>query len=233
MYSSRSLPVANTRHVMPQWPNQSMLKLPETNDQGVVTASGCSFKCLYLWCRSVAQCCAGCEIITWAFRLEMGVGWFSRLLRGVGVVAIPDVGVNTMQRIESVCNVSPAAGMLWLLLPVVAVGVLIAHCCAVDRMDAMHWVKAGMRYLFCEYEVVEFWPWTVKATKLLPCENTIAPTGMKTRLLPTGSWEFNEGPRCCCMWRLARLWIMYTTGVVSGCGLWNDNVRHRYLTLSM
>jgi len=49
----------------------------------------------------------------------MGVGRFSRPLRGVGVLAMPESGLDTMRRDE----VPPGARVLRLLVPSVAVGV--------------------------------------------------------------------------------------------------------------
>jgi len=57
--------------------------------------------------------------------LGMGVGRFSRLLRGVGVLAMPDVGLDTTRRVESVCKVPPGVDVLRLVVPGMAVGVLI------------------------------------------------------------------------------------------------------------
>jgi hypothetical protein len=42
----------------------------------------------------------------------MGVGRFSRLLRGVGVIVMADAGLDTMRWVESVCHVPPGAGAL-------------------------------------------------------------------------------------------------------------------------
>jgi hypothetical protein len=64
----------------------------------------------------------------------MGVGRFSRLLRGVGVIAMPDVGLDTMLRIE----VSLDVGVLWLLVPSVEVGVFIDHRCVLHRVEFTH-----------------------------------------------------------------------------------------------
>ena len=49
--------------------------------------------------------------------LGMGVGRFSRPLRGVGVLAILDAGPDTTRRVESVCMVPLGAGVLRLLVP--------------------------------------------------------------------------------------------------------------------
>jgi hypothetical protein len=42
----------------------------------------------------------------------MGVGRFSRPLRGVGVLAMPDAGLDTTRRVESVCVIPLGAGVL-------------------------------------------------------------------------------------------------------------------------
>jgi len=51
-------------------------------------------------------------MITWAGELEMGVGRFSRSLRGVAVLAMPDVMRDTMGRIESACEIATGTGVL-------------------------------------------------------------------------------------------------------------------------
>jgi hypothetical protein len=65
----------------------------------------------------------------------MGVGRFSRPLRGVGVIAMPGAGLDTTRRVESVCMVSLGAGVLPLLVPGVAVGVIIDCRCVVDGVE--------------------------------------------------------------------------------------------------
>jgi hypothetical protein len=67
---------------------------------------------------------------------RMEVGRVSRPLRGVGVLAMPDAGPDTTQCIESVCMVPLGAGVLQLLVPGVAVGVIIDRRCVVDRVEA-------------------------------------------------------------------------------------------------
>ena len=57
----------------------------------------------------------------------MGVCRFSRLLRGVAVLAMLDAGLNTTRRIESVCEVPLCVGV-----PGVAVGVFIDRHCVSD-----------------------------------------------------------------------------------------------------
>ena len=68
----------------------------------------------------------------------MGVGRFSRPLGGVGVLAMPDAGLDTTQQVESVCMVPLGAGVLRLLLPGVAVGVIIDCRCVVDGVEVTH-----------------------------------------------------------------------------------------------
>jgi len=63
---------------------------------------------------------------------------------------MPHAGLNTMQRIESVSEVPLGAGVLRLLVPRVAVGVIIDCCCAADR------VISATRELLCDGEGVEF-----------------------------------------------------------------------------
>jgi hypothetical protein len=74
-------------------------------------------------------------MITRASGLGMGVGRFSRLLGGVGVLAMPDAGLDTTRHVES-SNVIPlGAGVLRLLVPGVAVGVIIDHRCVADGVE--------------------------------------------------------------------------------------------------
>jgi hypothetical protein len=51
-------------------------------------------------------------MIVRASGLGMGVGRFSRPLRRVGVLAMPDAGLDTVCRVESVCKVPSGAGVL-------------------------------------------------------------------------------------------------------------------------
>jgi len=73
-------------------------------------------------------------MITWASGLGMGVGRFSRPLRGVGVIAMPNAGLDTMRRGE----VPLGAGVLRLLVTGMAVGVFIDRRCAADRVEVTH-----------------------------------------------------------------------------------------------
>ena len=67
----------------------------------------------------------------------IGVGRFSRALRGVGVLAMPDAGLDTTQHVESVCIVSLRAGVLRLFVPGGAVGVIIDRCCVACGVEVM------------------------------------------------------------------------------------------------
>jgi hypothetical protein len=65
----------------------------------------------------------------------MGVGSVLRPLKGVGVLAMPDAGLDTMRRVESVCMVPLGAGVLRLLEPGVPVGVINDSGCVADRVE--------------------------------------------------------------------------------------------------
>jgi hypothetical protein len=75
-------------------------------------------------------------MIARASGLGMGVGRFSRPLRGVGVLAMPDAGLDTTRRVESVCKVPPGSGVLQLLVTGVAVGVFIDRHSVADGVEA-------------------------------------------------------------------------------------------------
>jgi len=51
-------------------------------------------------------------MIARASELGMGVGRFSSQLRGVGVLAMADAGLDTTRRVESVCEVPLGPGVL-------------------------------------------------------------------------------------------------------------------------
>ena len=75
-------------------------------------------------------------MIARASGLVMGVGRFSRPRKGVGVVTMPDAGLDTAGLETARCvEVTPDAGVLRLLVPGVAVGVFINRCCVVDRVE--------------------------------------------------------------------------------------------------
>jgi len=65
----------------------------------------------------------------------MGVGKFSRRLRGLGVLAMPDAGLHTTRRVGSVCMVPLGAGVLRLLVPGMAVGVIIERRGIADGVE--------------------------------------------------------------------------------------------------
>jgi hypothetical protein len=70
-------------------------------------------------------------MIVWASGLGMGVGRFSRLRRGVGVITMLDTGLDTTRRVE----VPPDAGVLRMLVPDMAVEDLIDCRCLVDGVE--------------------------------------------------------------------------------------------------
>jgi hypothetical protein len=51
---------------------------------------------------------------------------------------MPDAGLDRMQGVESVCMVPWGAGVLRLLVPWVAVGVIIGHRCVADGVEVTH-----------------------------------------------------------------------------------------------
>ena len=62
----------------------------------------------------------------------MGVDRFSRLLREVEVLAMPDTGLDTTQRVGSVCEVPPGARV-----PGMVFEVFIDGRCAADGVEVM------------------------------------------------------------------------------------------------
>jgi hypothetical protein len=74
-------------------------------------------------------------MIAWASGFGKGVGRLSRPLRGMGVLAMPDAGLDTTQCVESVCMVPLGAVVLRLLVPGMAVGVIIDRRCEADRVE--------------------------------------------------------------------------------------------------
>jgi len=70
-------------------------------------------------------------MIAWASGLGMGVGRFSRPRRGVGVITMPDAGLDTTRWVE----VPPGADVLRLLVPGVAVGVFVDRRCVADGVE--------------------------------------------------------------------------------------------------
>jgi len=70
-------------------------------------------------------------MIARASGLGMRVGRFSRPLRGVRVITMPDAGLDTTQRVE----VPLSAGVLRLLVPGVAVGVIFDRRWVADGVE--------------------------------------------------------------------------------------------------
>jgi hypothetical protein len=95
-------------------------------------------------------------MIARASGFRMGVGRLSRLLRGVGVLAMPDARLDTTRRVESVCLVPLGAGVLRLLVPGMAVGVIIDCHCVADGVEVMLCVISATRELFSEDDGVKF-----------------------------------------------------------------------------
>ena len=54
------------------------------------------------------------------------------------MLAMPNAWPDTTQRVESVGDFPPDAGVLRLLVPGVAVGLFIDGCSAVDQVEVMH-----------------------------------------------------------------------------------------------
>ena len=95
-------------------------------------------------------------MIVWASGLGMGVGKFSRGLRGVGVLAIPETGLDKTRCIESVCEVPLGAGVLRLLVPGMVFGVIIDCRCAADGVIVTRGSIYATLDMFSEDEGVEF-----------------------------------------------------------------------------
>jgi hypothetical protein len=74
-------------------------------------------------------------MIAQASGFELGVGRFSRPLRGVRVLAMPDAGLDTTRNVESVSMVPLGPGVLRLLVPGVAVGIIIDHRWVADGVE--------------------------------------------------------------------------------------------------
>jgi hypothetical protein len=69
------------------------------------------------------------------FGIRDGGRQVSSPLRGVGVLAMPDVGLDIMRCVESVCMVQLGADVLRLLVLGAAVGVIIDRRCEVDGVE--------------------------------------------------------------------------------------------------
>jgi hypothetical protein len=68
----------------------------------------------------------------------MAVGRFSTAMGGVGVLTMPDAGLNTMQSIESVCMVLLGAAGVQLLVPGIGVGVIIARSRVANKLKVTY-----------------------------------------------------------------------------------------------
>ena len=95
-------------------------------------------------------------MITRASQLGKGVGRFSRPLREVGVLAMPDAGLYTTRHVESVCKVPLGAGGVQLPIPGMAVGVLIDRRSVADGVEVTHSVISATRELFRKDDGVQF-----------------------------------------------------------------------------
>jgi hypothetical protein len=91
-------------------------------------------------------------MIVWASGFGMRVGRFSRPVRGVGVITMPDVGLDTMRNVE----VPPGAGELQLCVPGVEVGVFIHRRRESDGLEVTHSLKSPTRELLNQDGRVEF-----------------------------------------------------------------------------
>jgi len=204
-----------------QLPYGWMLRLLETIDWGVDTARSCNCHCLCVWFPTVGCVLSGFVMLGRASGLGMGVGRLSRPQRGVGVPAMLDGWLDTTRYVESACQVPQGAGVLRLLAPGMAVGIIIDRHCVADGITVTRWVISAKPELFSDDEGVEFWPGIVEATDLPAWEDSHLPAGADTQLLAAGNWECHEGLRFC------RCWTSLTPGVVPGRGLWEGNVRYR------
>jgi hypothetical protein len=214
---------------MSEWAHWCMLWLAESTDEGVDITPSCNCHCLCLCYLLKASVFSGFVIIMQASRLEIGVGRFSRPVRGVGVLTMPDAGLDTTGCVESVWEVPLGAGVLWQLVSGVVVGVFIENQCVADGLKVGWWVISLPGELFREDEGVEFWPCIVEATELPPWGESLFQATTYTHHLPGGSWEFPDGHCIWGMWRVARLRSFHTTGVLWESGLLEDIVRHIYV----
>jgi hypothetical protein len=84
------------------------------------------------------------------------------------VLAMPDAGLDTTQRVESGCMVPMGARVLRLHPPCVAVGVIIDRRCVTDGVEVTGSVISATWELFGEDEGVELLLCIVERTELLP-----------------------------------------------------------------
>ena len=86
----------------------------------------------------------------------MGLGRFSRPVRGLEVIAIPDAGQDTTRCFEFVCDVSPGVCVLPLFIPGVGVGVFIDRRCVADVVEVTRQVISATRDMFNKDQGMEF-----------------------------------------------------------------------------
>jgi hypothetical protein len=208
-----------------------MLRLLETINRCVDCACGINCHCRCLWLFSVDPIHSGFVMIVRVTGFGMGVGRFTRRLRGVGVLAMPDAGLDKMRRVESTCKVPRGAGVQWLLVPTMGIGQVIDRRSAADGVEVTDWVISGTWELFSQHEGVVFWPWIANGMEHLPWAGFLLQAGTETPLLAGANWAFPDSWHFCWFWRLARLRIFPMTRLVSGSGLWEDNARYRCSTL--
>jgi len=201
-----------------------MLQLEETTNIVVDTACGCHSHWLSLWFLPVAHVHSGFEIIAWNSGLGMAVGRFWSLLRGVEVLAMLYVRRDTMQYVESVCEVPPGVCVLQLLVSGIDFRVFINCCCAVDGVEVTCLLISATRELFSQNHGVEFWPLLIETTEQSLWEESLSPASAETRLFAGGWSECPGGLHLCSFWTFCM------TGVVSGWRLSEDNDRNIYST---
>jgi hypothetical protein len=140
--------VANTRYIIPGWQNQSILRLPETTDQGVDTIWAFNYHCLCLQFISVAHLLSVFVMILWASRWGMWVHSVSWGQWGMGVQAVPDAGLDTTWLVGSVNQIPPGLGDLPLFVPGVEGGEVRNRLCVADGLELTCWVRSAMLELF-------------------------------------------------------------------------------------
>jgi hypothetical protein len=72
---------------------------------------------------------------TWVSAFRMEVDRFSRPLRAVGELPMPNARLDTTRPIECVCEMPPGAGVLRLLVPGMSVGVMSICRCVADWVE--------------------------------------------------------------------------------------------------
>jgi hypothetical protein len=90
--------------------------------------------------------------ITCTSGFGIAVGRLSRPVRGVGLLAMADAGLDTLRRIASVQMVSLGTVVLQLRMPRVAVGVIIARRCLPDGAEFTLFMMSETWELFSKDE---------------------------------------------------------------------------------